>query len=160
MRKLLGIAAVVAALTVGAAQAGELVFTITGAGHIITFDLPQNPTPDSSASGEFFTFDSVNGAFDGTPRVYAGATFWNPDQDTGNLHLDFFSPYFGDILYTGAESTPTFKTGVFDITDQEFDYVLTIAAVPEVSTWTLMLLGFAGLGIAGWRRSMKAARAV
>jgi hypothetical protein len=29
--------------------------------------------------------------------------------------------------------------------------------VPEVSTWTLMLLGFAGLGIAGWRRSMKAA---
>jgi hypothetical protein len=150
MRKLLGIAAVVAALTVGAAQAGELAFTITGAGHIITFDLPQNPTPDSSSSGEFFTFDSVNGAFDGTPTVYAGATFWNPDQDTGNLHLDFFSPYFGDILYTGAESTPTFKTGVFD-------YVLTIAAVPEVSTWTLMLLGFAGLGIAGWRRSMKAA---
>jgi hypothetical protein len=97
MRKLLGIAAVVAALTVGAAQAGELLFPITGAGHIITFDLPQNPTPDSSAPGEFFTFDSVNGAFDGTPRVYAGATFWNPDQDTGNLHLDFFSPYFGDI---------------------------------------------------------------
>jgi hypothetical protein len=25
--------------------------------------------------------------------------------------------------------------------------------VPEPSTWALMLLGFAGLGFAGWRRA-------
>jgi hypothetical protein len=88
--------------------------------------------------------------------VYQGATFWNPDQDNDDLHLDFFSPFFGDILYSGLESAPTFNTGKFDISDGEFDYTLTIGAVPEPSTWALMLLGFAGLGFAGYRRSAKA----
>ncbi|MGA8448145.1 MAG: PEP-CTERM sorting domain-containing protein [Roseiarcus sp.] len=161
MRRLLGIAAGAAALAfaAGGAQATELVFTITGAGNIITFDLPQHPTPDSYTLGQFFTFTSVDGTFDGTPTVFDGATFWNPDQDTGDLHLDSFSPYFGDILYTGMESSPTFKTGSFDIGDGEFSYTLTISAVPEPSTWGLMLLGFAGLGFAGYRRSVKAAAA-
>ncbi|MGB3583610.1 MAG: PEP-CTERM sorting domain-containing protein [Roseiarcus sp.] len=161
MRRLLGIAAGAAALAfaAGGAQATELVFTITGAGNIITFDLPQHPTPDSYTLGQSFTFTSVDGTFDGTPTVFDGATFWNPDQDTGDLHLDSFSPYFGDILYTGMESSPTFKTGSFDIGDGEFSYTLTISAVPEPSTWGLMLLGFAGLGFAGYRRSVKAAAA-
>jgi hypothetical protein len=33
------------------------------------------------------------------------------------------------------------------------------SAVPEASTWALMLTGFAGLGLAGWRASRKAAPA-
>jgi hypothetical protein len=161
MRRLLGIAAGAAALAfaAGGAQATELLFTITGAGDIITFDLPQDPTPNSYTLGQFFTFNSVDGTFDGTPTVFDGATFWNPDQDTGDLHLDFLSPFFGDILYTGLESSPTFKTGSFDISGGEFDYTLTIGAAPELSTWGLMLLGFAGLGFAGYRRSVKAAAA-
>ena len=32
----------------------------------------------------------------------------------------------------------------------------SITAVPEPSTWAMMLLGFAGLGYAGWRGSRKA----
>jgi hypothetical protein len=165
MQRLLAIAAVAAALALASASARaatELVFTITGAGNVITFDLPQNPTPDSySTLDGFFTFNSVDGTLNGTPRVFSGgASFWNPDQGVGDLHLDLFSPYFGDILYTGSESSPTFKTGTFDITDDEFDYVLTIGSVPEPSTWALMLLGFAGLGFAGYRRSMKVAAAI
>ncbi len=31
----------------------------------------------------------------------------------------------------------------------------TLTAVPQASTWTLMLIGFAGLGIAGYRTSQK-----
>ena len=31
------------------------------------------------------------------------------------------------------------------------------ATVPESSTWAMMLLGFAGLGFAGYRKSRKAA---
>ena len=159
MRRLLGIVAGAAALAfaAGGAQATELVFTITGAGDIITFELPQDPTPDSYTLDQFFTFNSVDGTYDGVPAVFDVATFWNPDQDTGDLHLDDFSPFFGDILYTGSESSPTFKTGTFDISDGEFGYVLTIAAVPELSTWALMLLGFAGIAFFGYRRVMKAA---
>lgn len=33
----------------------------------------------------------------------------------------------------------------------------TISAVPEPATWAMMLLGFAGLGFAGYRRSAKSA---
>jgi hypothetical protein len=161
MRKLLGIAGIAFALAVGGAQAAtELLFTITGAGHVITFDLPQNPTPDTFSAGDFFAITQVFGTYDGDARAFDGAAFFNSVQNTGNLHFDFFSPYFGDQLYTGPESAPTFKIGTFDITDQEFDYVLTIGAVPEASTWALMLLGFAGLGFAGYRRAVKAAAAV
>jgi hypothetical protein len=37
----------------------------------------------------------------------------------------------------------------------EFDNVVAggASAVPEPSTWAMLLLGFAGLGYAGWRRS-------
>ena len=167
MPKLLAVAAVAAlALASGAARAAtELVFTITGSGEVITFDLPQDPTPDSSSPGASFSFDSVDGIFDGVPVVFtAGVSFWNPDQETGVLHLGYFPPYFGIdpslILYTGSESSPTFKTGTFAIADGEVNYVLTIHAVPEISTWGLMLLGFAGLGFAGRRLATKAARAV
>jgi hypothetical protein len=32
-----------------------------------------------------------------------------------------------------------------------------LTAVPEVSTWAMMLIGFAGLGFAGYRRSRQCA---
>ena len=32
---------------------------------------------------------------------------------------------------------------------------LSVSAVPEVSTWAMMLLGFAGLGFAGYRQTKK-----
>jgi hypothetical protein len=36
------------------------------------------------------------------------------------------------------------------------DFVPGSPAVPEPSTWAMMLLGFAGLGYAGWRRATRA----
>jgi PEP-CTERM motif len=32
----------------------------------------------------------------------------------------------------------------------------SVGAVPEPSTWAMMILGFAGLGFAGYRKSRKA----
>jgi hypothetical protein len=40
----------------------------------------------------------------------------------------------------------------------EFDN-LTVAAVPEASTWAMMILGFLGLGFLGYRRSAKSGSA-
>ena len=37
---------------------------------------------------------------------------------------------------------------ILDVTSEE----VLLPTVPEPSTWALMLLGFAGLGFAGWRR--------
>ena len=34
---------------------------------------------------------------------------------------------------------------------------ITLTAVPEASTWAMMFIGFAGLGVAGYRASQKRA---
>jgi hypothetical protein len=45
------------------------------------------------------------------------------------------------IPFTGAEAIIDVTTATAAVT----------AAVPEPSTWAMMLLGFAGLAFAGWR---------
>jgi hypothetical protein len=44
----------------------------------------------------------------------------------------------------------------FSSTRNAFEFSLG-AAVPEASTWAMMLAGFAGLGFLGWRGSRKTA---
>jgi hypothetical protein len=36
---------------------------------------------------------------------------------------------------------------------------VTVGSVPETSTWAMMVIGFAGLGYAGYRASRRAAAA-
>ena len=61
---------------------------------------------------------------------------------------------------TTADYGLTFATPILDVdpysisTDQYIAGGVT-ATVPEPSTWAMMLLGFAGLGFAGFRRSRK-----
>jgi hypothetical protein len=40
-----------------------------------------------------------------------------------------------------------------------YDLTGTISPIPESSTWAMMLVGLAGLGLAGYRTSRKAASA-
>jgi hypothetical protein len=49
----------------------------------------------------------------------------------------------------GGDPFPTFNAA----------FSLTGAVVPEPSTWAMMLLGFAGLGFAGWRRAKRVSSA-
>jgi hypothetical protein len=48
-----------------------------------------------------------------------------------------------------------FDKAVFSSTQNsfEFDNVAVAGGVPEPSTWAMMLLGFAGLGFAGYRKA-------
>ena len=59
-------------------------------------------------------------------------------------------------LYIGFEDSPKGYTD-FNYADDEFiitnvAFTAAMTAVPEPSTWAMMLLGFAGLGFAGYRR--------
>jgi hypothetical protein len=67
-----------------------------------------------------------------------------------------------------VEAAPVFEAfvGVFEAApaDREhvdegtkFTFTLVGGAVPEPSTWAMLLLGFAGLGYAGYRRVRQAA---
>jgi hypothetical protein len=80
--------------------------------------------------------------------------------------LDGALPNFGWLLKNDSEGSPTtfraFYTseGAIEQDVPQFAPLLTVnfveqVAVPEPSTWAMMLLGFVGLGFAGWRRARK-----
>ena len=66
-----------------------------------------------------------------------------------------------------AYATPDFfgvidTTGITSVQVTSPDFVLNVngvTTVPEPSTWATMLLGFAGLGFAGYRASRRSAAA-
>jgi hypothetical protein len=86
--------------------------------------------------GEFVDFENASGAD-------VGILIGEPPETTGSIpqNQSGFFPGFGDTFQiTGSliASTPTTDT-------------------PEMSTWAMMLIGFAGLGFAGYRRSVRLA---
>ncbi|HZZ23001.1 MAG TPA: PEPxxWA-CTERM sorting domain-containing protein [Roseiarcus sp.] len=54
---------------------------------------------------------------------------------------------FSSLGATPGTYKQTWGTGA----NQSFTLVIGAAVVPEPSTWAMMLLGFAGLGLAEWR---------
>jgi hypothetical protein len=66
-----------------------------------------------------------------------------------------------DLAGVGITSTATAPEGQRFVFDNAFIEAHVLGApTPEPSTWAMMLLGFAGLGYAGWRRSAKARPAI
>ena len=80
-----------------------------------------------------------------------GGVAYNVYEDDGGYTPD--SPYYCGAVYCligpGTPGTLGIGDPVVALTD------FTIAGVPEPSTWALMVLGFAGLGFAGYRRAKK-----
>jgi hypothetical protein len=56
------------------------------------------------------------------------------------------------IAFLSGGVGPAFEDGI-----EPFKFTRVTGAVPEPSTWAMMLLGFAGLGYAGYRRAKGAA---
>ena len=71
----------------------------------------------------------------------------------------------GDIVY-GAEGNGlvqfmgTFSSLTWTNPVYENYYAVTVGSVPEPSTWAMMMLGFAGLGFAGYRKAKVARTAL
>jgi len=82
---------------------------------------------------DFATLD--NAAFGPLPGQ-AGTNFADIPTSLGTLHFDSFS----DVHLTGSGNDP--------------------AAAPELSTWVMMLLGFAGVGLVAYRRTKKNSAAI
>ena len=96
-----------------------------------------------------FAFDY--GTFDGSAVTFTlsdGATISLNSTGSGYATPDFF----------GVIDT----TGITSVQVTSPDFVLNVngvTTVPEPSTWATMLLGFAGLGFAGYRASRRSAAA-
>jgi hypothetical protein len=120
-----------------------------------------------------------------TLTVTAGGSETLPDQSTPiDYFTNVFLPGdwttegtstgdYDDLSWNPAFSTPTFtynsvtNTTTVSSVDLAFipsvgggpdlNFTLIGSAVPEPSTWVMLLFGFGGLGLAGWRGSRKAA---
>jgi hypothetical protein len=53
---------------------------------------------------------------------------------------------FSDLIFTSV------VLGSIGQNSFEFDNVTSVAAVPEASTWAMMILGFTGVGFLAYRR--------
>jgi hypothetical protein len=109
---------------------------------------------ESNSTGSLGPHDSMTLQVntDGTVADYTFMSFADAETFFANHTLDL-----GDV---GPGSQYVDLTYLLDVnnfgTGFGFDYVLG-GAVPEPSTWGMMLVGFVGLGFAGYRRA-KAAR--
>jgi hypothetical protein len=94
-------------------------------------------------AGEPFVVD----VSDGSPKyqcclLEASYSLTNPAYSGGDLYLN----YYGDIV--------NYSTSYYH-DDMAFITFMKSSAVPEPSAWTMILLGFAGVGYAGYRRSQE-----
>jgi hypothetical protein len=114
-----------------------------------TFDIYQNfsgpggfgsggPTNASSGSGDFVGIVSGSGFL----NVPAGYLSDSPLSDTST----YLSQTFGSLGVTPGTYEWTWGSGA----NQNFTLVIG-TVVPEPSTWAMMLLGFAGLGLIGYQ---------
>ncbi len=130
--------------------------TGTDSGDSASWTQPSNPTPVSTTA--FSTFidvtnaASTNGSFSVVEFYTSGSIFnggFAADADPAIFD-------FGAQLFTGTEATPMFSAGVTALDSGNLTVtVLTGAAIPELSTWAMMLMGFAGVGFVGYRRTVK-----
>jgi hypothetical protein len=135
---------------------------------------------DTDFLGPVTQFDSAGA---GTWQLADGSTAamnWYDDPlnrqgadtpiDTPGILLDFFSTTAAGLVdsFSHNGSGPVSDAGLFSMTEQG-TFTLTpfaqlvnfgmaedkVGTAPEPSTWAMMLLGFAGLGLAGYRASRK-----
>jgi hypothetical protein len=139
-------------------------------GSNVGFTLPQDdPTQIVTGSGEYSEYDGVTGptSFGGFELTYAnsnsgpivsviadpaaridvpdGYVSGHPLSDTST----FDNATFASLGVTPGTYEWTWGTGAH--ADSFTLDIVAATVVPEPSTWAMMLLGFAGLGFAGWR---------
>jgi hypothetical protein len=161
----------------GFADASPLTFTLTGdnpGATSATFTLDSHPIPSGQfdvTDSPFFNGVSVSGLGTFVVTFYSAAVF-NPAGLTigsiagngGTNLLDLGGPQ----IYGGTDASPTFSPTLGspirlgESLDAHgnviLDYTLTISAapaVPEPSTWAMLLLGVVGLSLARYTQSRR-----
>ena len=115
--------------------------------------------------GNQVRFDNVSGIFGGVSGL-ASISFGAGSSIIADLNINGTVLGFtqlsgnGPDLFTGNPADPVFTLGSFNLANPFFGQndVLTIsavAAVPEPSTWAMMILGFAGVGFMAYCRKGK-----
>jgi PEP-CTERM motif len=155
----------IAALIVGASPASaEVTYTFTGNFQGSNFNPPNASfsltLPNFVTSDQTFTAAQANLACGDNFVACTGITFLT-DADP---NFAIVTINFTNLTGGGAESTfydfalNTFTTPGVALTDNPVGNDATLTtAVPEPSTWAMMILGFCGLGFMAYRRKQNGA---
>lgn len=100
--------------------------------------------------GNFAFGDSVINAFNPTTMAFEGSFDVDPGTGMGNTAGGLWSIVFGGSMSDGNPNTLFFTDGINGETGGLFGSFT--AAVPEPSTWAMMLAGFGGLALLAARR--------
>jgi hypothetical protein len=104
-------------------------------------------SPSPSGSNEFTRFSSYVGGV-----WYA----WTPVYD-GTKNVTFTAPTVAAWLHNGDQYFVNIVFKEKDLTGHNVGFTAAFsAAVPEMSTWAMLIAGFAGLGLVGLGRNKKA----
>ena len=131
---------------------------------------PGSGTIDASPteSTGVWSIDAITGVINGS-EITGTSTFRNADNllftngfafvSTVGISFETAAGQSVNIFsFFGQETPPTGNAYGESASPGGFGVgTFTLTAVPEASTWALMLIGFAGLGIAGYRASQKRA---
>jgi hypothetical protein len=119
-------------------EGGQVTFNGPGNALTIVWGSPNDNNPAATNTVSFYTGANGTGSLIGqvlASDLYSNFSNIDNTQDPGFL-VSFMTPEkYGSVVFTTGSS------------DFEF------AAVPEPSTWAMLGLGFAGLALAGYKRS-------
>ena len=113
-------------------------FTVTGHGLDLTFSLPSSPVVGSdSLKGFYFYLGDVAFTENGTAMTAANVYFYTKPEDGGFSLTDAGDDvidgldFTGPKLFTGTVKHPTFKEGMFKLTQVDCGGGIEAAAVSE-----------------------------
>ncbi len=135
-----GVGAMVASASAGAVT---LIATYSDSWYSGSWEQDSDPTP-LSYGAEVTTIPIWDVTGDAVSPPYINYHPLNGVLDGG------FDLFTGTQIYTGPESAPVFSVGSYTglgLPGLSTGGVLTFTAVPEPSTWAMMLAGFVGLGV-------------
>ena len=154
MRQIISASTVIAAallFNAAPADAATLLVSATNGGSTIEFTIDDTPAPDTS-TGDYVGFYQ-SATLNGTNQSGVLQFWTNPGSYNGGFtfssydSVDFFYTGSGPVLFSGPTSGPTILAGAYTFSLGRAS-ISPAGAVPEPGTWGIMLLGFAGIGIA------------
>jgi hypothetical protein len=114
-------------------------------------------------NGERISYSSVRNSFSllvGSVDTFNTFEFFLGTVSQGLINGDLIAPPADgnqsrsfNVTFTGAFDSVVLRSG----TQNALEVDNIAAAVPEASTWAMMILGFLGLGFVGYRKSSKTA---
>jgi hypothetical protein len=155
--------AFILSLATAGAKASVVQFAVVENGNTITFDVPQSPvSPTIPPNDNFFEIGNVSISFNGSPVKNTDTIeFFAASGNVENIAdlSNFFFITLGNIqtttgpYFTGTLSDPTFVPGFYGLSNGNSVTITEVAAaVPEPSTWAMLILGFCGLGFLAYRK--------